>query len=291
MKKGIVEKAGAVVITIFVLGILFLSVPAQAFTLGLDFPSKKLTRGDNINFKVTVKLESNDEVNVTTFLLRLIGPFTSNCKFDRDGNIIIGCKGMTIEKVTDPDTCAPGYGYCYNYGNKKNFHYKISLDTTEYYAGKYRTSATAYSGNKVLTAQEGDELTIDPIEEVASLYESCSIRAKDGNAYIEDTNYGQSNKLNFYLAGPKARKGEGFVNGQKGRTTYNFKFKVNDIIDKDSNLTIISVTGKYKVGIGAFKNENAVIVLNKKKSTVNIIGENVNIAYMNINFMNGCEWA
>ncbi len=168
-------------------------------------------------------------------------------------------------------------------------NYKITYNTSVYFAGKYKTSLVVFSGNNPINSMDGDEINVlfNCTNGTCKPDKYCSIRAKNGDASVDETEFGEKNKINFYLPQKGARPGEGYITGQKGRTTFSYKFVVGNILEKDANHTAISVFGKYKVGIGPEKEEKSVLVLDKLNGRLDVLGEEVQIAYMDVNFKNG----
>jgi hypothetical protein len=288
MKKEIVKKVLAGIITFSVLIILIVSAPASAYILNLQFPSKELTKGEQIKFHASIDIEPEDNPTIDYVQLKLAGPIVVNCKFYVNGSIISGCRGITIEKIK-VDTCDEGYdyGYCYGYESKKKLKYEIMLDSSTYIVGKYNSIFSLYSNKKEIAKISGETLTVNAVKPKKNI-KSCSIRAKDGSSMIEGSDFGTNNKINFYVPIVGARSGEGFITGQKGRTTLSYNFKVKDIVENDENHTAISVTGKYRIGIGKEQIEDAIITLDKRNNKIDVFGENINIVYMNVNFKDGC---
>ena len=86
----------------------------------------------------------------------------------------------------------------------------------------------------------------------------------------------------------RARNGQGYIMGQKGRTTYSYKFVVDKIIENDKTHAVIAVSGKYKVGIGKQIIEKSIVIFDKKNNQLNVIGKNLNIEYMDVSFKDSC---
>lgn len=269
---------------------LLVSAPAQAFVLGLDLEDIIVNKGDIVDFEASIKVEPDDTVNISSIVLKLDGPLDINCKFKTDGDIISECKGIQIKKISSSDDCYGYDGYCYGYDggyapeDEKNFMYKISINTSLYFAGKYKTSLAIYSGNKLIGQKKQGSIQINA---KVSL-KDCSIRAKKGDSIIEGESFGDNNKINFYISRRGSKTGQGYITGQYGRTTFSYKFSVKNILEDDANHTDIEVSGKYRVDLKGDKTEKSVIVLDKKNHKLTVVGENVNIEYMDVNFKEGC---
>jgi hypothetical protein len=142
------------------------------------------------------------------------------------------------------------------------------------------------SGNKILSTISGKTLNVlFPGYQIQT--KSCSIRAKNGEASADKAEFGQANKLNFYIPQKGARSGTGYITGQKGRITFSYKFKVVDSIERDVNHTAVSVSGKYRVGLGKETVEKSVILLDKVNGRLDVLGDNIEIKYMDVNFNEG----
>jgi len=315
IQKRKVTKIFALTITLGILVTLIISAPAHAYILRLDVNQKTVNKGDIVSFDASIQVEPLDRANITSIQLKLMGPLDIICSFKPNGEIIEGCNGITIERVSNCSVYGgysgydgygkvyvdSGYGYSgygsYGYGNcgygyeedNSEMNYKITYNTSVYFAGKYKTSLVVFSGNNPINSMNGDEINVlfdcGPKGCIPDKY--CSIRAKNGDASVDETEFGEKNKINFYLPQKGARPGEGYITGQKGRTTFSYKFIVGNILEKDVNHTAISVFGKYKVGIGPEKEEKSVLVLDKVNGRLDVLGEEIQVEYMDVNFKNG----
>jgi len=283
-RKRVFLRLLSIFITLSVVISLFLSAPAEAFILGINIPGGQIEKGQVITSKLTVKSEPNDgEVSFINF--KLVGHKTFDCQFDVNGSIIKGCEGISINKTSSSMYSGYGYGYV----TETDLEYELTMDTGKFYPDTYSTFLIVQSGNKN-KKQRGSDLKI--INSSPSVpIKDCSLRAKNGAASIENVDFGSSNKINFYVPVKSARSGEGYITGQKGRNTFNYKFDIDEVIENNNDRTVIAVSGKYRVGIGNYVDEKSVITLEKKKNMINVIGDNVNIVYMDVEFKDGCTVA
>lgn len=169
------NKLLATTLTIFLLAILIVSSPANAFILSLNSDKATVDTGEDVVFNADININSNTDKNLPVYqlVLELDGPEHVSCEFRPDGTIISGCKGITIERIGGPSV-GYGYGYGYYYGFLYNFgygygyngqlNYKITLHTDDYLAGEYSTKLYAYIDGKVFS-QTGQTLTINEAEE------------------------------------------------------------------------------------------------------------------------------
>ncbi len=111
--------------------------------------------------------------------------------------------------------------------------------------------------------------------------DSCSVRAKGGNATVNGINFGSNNKLNFYSI-TSIEQGQGEFSSQLGRKFFSFKFKVNQTIENSNKmleLEIYNTKTKEKMILEFDKIENLIKILDNKFS----------VESMNINFLKGCS--
>jgi len=252
---------------------LLFSGPAQALNLNLEISEKEIIKGEKTNFFVRVDMES-ENLSIDYLSLNLIGPIETECKFKTNGEIIENCDGIIIEKIK---TNKYGYGY---EEDKKILNYKITLDSNEYFAGVYEIFLYVYTKDKVYM-KEGGSIEIKPTQ-TPFLDGGCSIRAKNGIVEVGDRNFSKINKINFYIPERKARKGQGFFTAQDGRIRLSYKFKIEDVLEKDNNHTVILVRGDYKIGKENKKSEKSVFVIDSKNKILEVIGKNIKIKYEEI---------
>lgn len=279
----------AIFLTIIILGVLVISGPANAFSLSLNVPFEGIQRGKIVSFIASVNLDQDEKVDINYLTLKLNG--TSNiigrkdlvlCKFKPDGDLmnVNACKGIKIEKIE-----IGNYGYGYD-THKESYVYNITIDTDEYLPGIYKTGLSILSKGEFYE-QDGNDLNIISNATLPPL-KDCSIRGKDGITFVEEKDFGNKSKINFFIPLKNARSGTGYITGQKGRTTFSYEFTVNDVIDDGRNSTIIVVDGKYKIGIGKEKNEKSFIILDKNNNKISVLGENINVVFNDIDLKNKC---
>ncbi|MFA7707678.1 MAG: hypothetical protein WCX73_01900 [Candidatus Pacearchaeota archaeon] len=152
-KKESKVRIFSLVLTAFILGLLIISSPANAFTLTLTSNDNKVEKGDVIVFTATVDVNSEtDEIQNLT--LDLEGPEDQTCIFNTNGVILSGCKGISITKL-ESAVYGYGYGYGYMYSAGK-FQYRIRLDTDKYKTGTYSTKLIIKTTSQTLSKDSDD---------------------------------------------------------------------------------------------------------------------------------------
>jgi hypothetical protein len=287
IQKRNISKFLAIAITLGVLITLILSGPAQAYTLKLDSSTNSVEKKDKVYFTASMKIDSNEFLNINYFVLHLDNSKDFICKFKVNGEIIRGCNGINITQISSAPY-VKGYGYSYAGYNNGEFKFNITLDTKKYPIGTYKTSFDAIINGTVIK-QGGSDLTItNPL--LNKTLKDCSIRAKgeglDLNTETQDMIFG-GNKLNFYIPLENAVKGSGYITGQLKRTTFEYKFKTLKVLENNADSLFVYVLGDYKVGLGSRIQQDAVIYLNKKTQKVSIIADNINIENMDVTFIKG----
>lgn len=146
-------------ITGFILAVLMFSAPANSYILNLTSDKTDVSKGGEITFNTGVSISSSESSNVqnlTLYLIGLNGISDYSCVFDVNGAVLSGCSGMIITRTGN---LSYGYGYGYGYGASGTLSYKITLDTTNYNTGEYRTRLNVIiNGNSYV--QDGQTITI-----------------------------------------------------------------------------------------------------------------------------------
>ena len=277
MKKETGIKVIAIFITLFIVIILLLTGPANAYILGLNVLNKEVFKGENINFTASTQIEIGEFLKIDYFILKLNGPMSVECMFHTNGSIINSCPGITIKNISS----AP-YNFGYGYGTGL-FEYNITLDTSYYFPGQYSTSLVLVdNGNRI--EQSGDNITIKTmIDELLG----CSIRAEDGNLMAEGMDFGDG-EISFYIPLGNADVGEGHLTGQKGRNRLSYDFNIIDILINTPGYAEILVSGKYKIGRGAETPETSIIHFDKISNQITLTGTNVLLGTSDIGTRSRC---
>jgi len=161
-----------------VLLILILIGPAQGFTLLLNLDNTTPNQGELVVFTAEIDVPTGERLPISQLTLSLEGPEKAECKFLPNGQILEGCKGISIAPIQSPSYGYGynyGYGYTYGHGYSHGYNwgysygytqgklvYTITLDTTHYQAGIYSTLFTVKIKNNEFT-KSGNNLTIKPL--------------------------------------------------------------------------------------------------------------------------------
>ena len=315
MKKESLIKIGISSITVIVLFILVFSSPAQAFLIGLTTTDSIVSKGDIINFIASLKIDSDEFVNVDYVNLKINNSnSTSDCKFLLNGTIFSGCEWITITPFASSADYGYGYGYIYgyevgygyaddsNYGyeagygynprygygygwNDGTLKYNITLDTTNYAVGTYQTFLEIKTSDKI-TVQNGTTITITLPPE-SNYSKECSLRATSGTVIVEDKVF-STNSLNFHVSTKNAQRGGGSISSQTGRDRFTYSFKIKEDLFEDKDKLVVLVSGKYRVGRTNDSVETSILTLDKKTKKVSIIGPKINAQNLDVSFMMGC---
>jgi hypothetical protein len=308
-KKGLLNKINnkkiiAGFLTLTILSLLVLSGSAQALIVKFLISSGKIVdRGEILMFNLSVESERDKPEMINHLILRLEGPRDYECKFKKDGEKIKGCEGVTIIAIPiscdpyaydpyDPD-CSVSYNAYdpYNpyssYPTSDRVHYIITLNTSTYAPGTYKTEIMIYGTEN--TIEEGEDVQIRSIGN--DIFDICSIRADKGTLTVGELDLGTSNKLSFYKTRPDGRSaniGQGSLKGQSRRDRLNYGFKIKEVLENTKDHAIIAIEGNYRIGRNGLKKEKSIIEIDKKKRKLNLNGLDVNVNYMNVQVIEGC---
>src|SRR3989338_2614627 len=162
--SGFKAKIMSSFITALILSLLVLLGPVEALSLNLSLNTSNVEKGQTVEFTADIDIDSSETLDIKEIILELSGPETISCKFSPEGDIISGCKGISISRIS---TSQFGYGYGYNFGygygygyNQGKLQYKITLDTSDYLAGTYTTILKANIANQSFS-KSGSPLTIN----------------------------------------------------------------------------------------------------------------------------------
>jgi len=125
----------------------------------------------------------------------------------------------------------------------------------------------------------------------------CSLRASGGIANLNGSIYDRRNKLSFNFN--SFGKGDGSLTAQDGRERLSISFKINNIINRTSEILLFEANGNARAN-----NENAdldnldlIFMLNKTSNKISVIesknlisnfSNNFSIKDMKVRFMEGC---
>lgn len=268
----------AIAITLFIIGIILVSGPANAFTMGLVLSDSKVEKGDDINFQTSVKINSNEYIDIDYFVIKINGPKTIECKFNVDGTKISGCSGITIEQIS-----AAPMGYGYQGYNDGEFKFKIILNSDNLNTGDYYANFYFIVNNK----QSEKQRTIK--FQIIEPFQGCSLRASDGEIKMNGKDVTAKDQLTVYVPMNRAKDGTGSLSGQIGRDRFTYTFNVKNIIENTKEKLIIQTEGLYKNSLkDKEKKEIGKIILDKKNNIVSFEGGSLKIENMKIDFQQGC---
>lgn len=108
--------------------------------------------------------------------------------------------------------------------------------------------------------------------------DSCSVRARNGNAVYNGNDFGTNNNINFYSV-TSIEQGQVGLKMQNKRKSLSMKFKVSQTLENSDNLLKLELTGK----------ENAILEYDKTNNVVKITGDDFEINNMQVYFSNGCS--
>lgn len=143
------------ILTAFVLVMLAVAGPASAWTASLLIPDSEIAQGEKVEFVVEVDLTQEEFNNLDKLVLNLAGPENYTCEFDVEGNKLIACEGMDIEKISAFNF---SFGYGYGYGSGV-LAFNISLNSNNLEVGNYSSEIVVVAdGNE--DAEAGDDFEI-----------------------------------------------------------------------------------------------------------------------------------
>lgn len=268
----------ATALSIAIITLLFALGPVGAFFLELTVSDTSPMSGEVIIFMVSAEVEAGEFIPIDRFILRLNGKEDIECVFLPNGTIVSDCEGISIKNVSSSSKEFDGYGYGFTEGLLK---FNITLDTSFYSTGKYKTKIIAIHDGEE-TEFKGDDIFIN-----SEIKNMCSVRAEDGLLEVDDKVF-EKVKLNYHIPLKKAHDGKGFLTGGKGKNRFTYKFEVKNILENNAqNLTALT-KGTYKINRKAEKKTEAIIKLDKKSKKVEITDTNISAENLMVTFMRGC---
>ncbi len=288
----------AVLVTIGIIAVLFITGPAQAVILKIEIPQKEIFKGSILNIMPLIEIEDSEIVNVDYIVFELNGPEDIECRFLPNGSVISGCSGIKIELLNITDF-GYGYGYLYNNGRgygygygfmKGNLRYNLTIDSKKLKIGEYETMLSVFINEKKAFEKKGDNIRIK--NKPPRLSNRCSIRAFDGKLNITDKEF-SNNRISFYISSRDPIMGKGSLSGQKGRERFNYKFKIMEILENNVTSLVVKVNGDYRVGRnGSVKRTpaEAILTFDRIHNKIILSGDKINTKSMIINFIEGCEF-
>ncbi len=172
-------------ITFLVIFLLLIAGPVNALTLALGSNASTVAKGAKVEFTADIDINSTETLSINEISLELSGPESVTCKFSSQGDIISGCKGLSISRISAP---VFGYGYGYNFGYSYGYgytngklQYKIILDTSNYKEGIYSTALNVQVENNSFS-KAGNSLAINsPIQTSQNANSNTNSNNNDDN--------------------------------------------------------------------------------------------------------------
>lgn len=262
------------IVTLAVLFLLVASGPANALILEILLPQTEVTQGETTNFIITADSENPSET-VDSFSLTLKNNLIEYvCKFRTDGIILEGCNGFTIEKILEE------FGYGYGYNNLEKISFNLTLNTGEILAGNYQVYIETLGSPS--TEARGTDLRV--LENRLGI-PYCSIRGARGVLSVDGSEI-TNNRINFYVSSESAVPGEGFLIGKKGRETFTYRYNFVRVLHNEQDNIQILVTGKFRIGLGEERTENAIITIGDR--FVEVEGQTFRAEDLRLTFRKGC---
>jgi hypothetical protein len=100
--------------------------------------------------------------------------------------------------------------------------------------------------------------------------EKCSVRATGGSLDINEQDFGEKNKISFYIPNGNAEKGTGSLSGRINRDRFSLKFNVNEILETNSEILRFSAEGQGRLNRQKIDFGNIIVELNKTSNKVSI---------------------
>lgn len=263
-----------------VIAFLLLSSPAAAYILGLKVSNEVVEKGKSVKLSADIDMEDGQlPSDINYIALKIKGPKDSAiyCRFLKNGIPISGCENIDIKVQGQGE-----YGYCggYGYGNCK-LKYKFELETTGLEVGNYLTVLVLVLENGKTVENPGENFTVFVPNK------TCSVRAGKGNVNVKDKEF-KNAKVSFFVPLKSARNGEGSLVSGTGRNRLSYNFKVEQIISNDMEELKLQVAGKYKIGMGPYINERAVLTLDKATNKIRISGKDIYGEDLRVSFKQNC---
>ncbi len=273
-------KFSAILVSVLVIGSLYLIGGVDAFNIDLDALDHDVVIGSIVNFVANIQVDEGEEVEIDYLVLDLDGPVSISCTFLPDGTKITSCNGINIEKISGD------YGYGYGYGvSGTNLTYNITIESGQFPFGNYQSRLFILSSSEQFST-EGPEIIIRNQE--ANL-ERCSVRAEDGMGTVEGMNLSGKSKLNFNIPASEATSGQGSLTIQAGSKRFSYGFDILDVLSNSATNSTILVEGEYRLNRNTKVTEKATITIDKKNNKVSVVGKDFSFKNMDVSLIQGCR--
>jgi len=281
------KKIISIFITLSILLLLFMAGPVKAFFLNFVIVDDDIVQGEMLDLQIAVEIRDGEILDIQKITLILDGPQQVFCEFLPNSTLINSCPGIQIRQTETSEYqygYGYGYGYSYGYGYDQGFlpgtvKYNVTIDSASLSPGNYISQYYITLPTTELESSE-KEITIRVPEAV----QSCSVRATNGVAELDDETYTNRNRLNLYVPSGKASGGRGSFTAQNGNRI-SYSDNVHGAQQVGPSQIKFYVSGEIrKRGIPSYE-ESAIIILNKATSTISVQGETINVENMKVNFL------
>ena len=264
-------------LVIFILGMIIYAGPANA--LIVEMMLSKNDYEETIKLNLNIEADDNELVKIEEIVFHLKNFHQTKCRFSLEGEIIEGCENIEII-ARNRSEYGYGYGYGYGYNLGKNFfEYELTINSSNLLPGKY-------SAEFIIISEEVQQ-NIEKEFEIKGIFEKCSLRAKNGFVFNNETIFQERTLLNFKIHDENARGSGGYLVSQDNKNRFSYNFDVKGILKNTENELIISVFGEKKIN----RNNsfgNAIIYIDKIEKKARIEGDDFYADDMDVSFLRGC---
>ncbi|HLD97848.1 MAG TPA: hypothetical protein VI815_00825 [Candidatus Nanoarchaeia archaeon] len=284
--KGFNSKVIALMVSIFVISILIIAGPADAFTLGVSVKNKEVNLGQKADLFVSSQLGENEIIDVQKFELVIFDSEKSfSCEYLPNGTFISECDGFSIidnSMVNETNIIGYGYGYGYQTFKGGKLGYNISIDTNVLGSGIYNVKIIMTLEDEVRESSGGELFVID-----VNGLKGCSLRASNGIVEINDLDSGR-NRLSLNVPLQNAAAGRGSLQAQVKKSRVMYDFRVVGTLENSPTSALIFVKGNYRENRTNLTSETAVIYLDKINKEISIAGNKIDAQNMIVTLMRRC---
>lgn len=121
-----------------------------------------------------------------------------------------------------------------------------------------------------------------------NLYSGCSLRATNGQTYINNNSFSGENKFSMQITTGKSTKGSGTFLSQIGRERMTYKFKVNQATLISGHTIWVNVSGTFTDSNKNKFKEDAIILLDRRMNDINITSTSIFAKNMNALSLRRC---
>jgi hypothetical protein len=264
----------ATAITFVLLTILILSGAAEAFILSLKLSDSFPDPGELVSLTINAEIEKSEILQINSFTLDFDGPTDLQCYFLPNGTIISDCDGINIVLIKNT---SQQYGYTFGEGT---LSYNITFNSSILDEGEYNVRLLANLPN---TQFESAAKRLIIVPSGASKVQRCSLRGKDGEAYLNDEFLSSNNKLSLGVQDERAKKGEGYITLHSYKNKLYYTFNINRSYKINSHLYIIYISGNVQKNRDGSFHEDAIVIFDANTLKADVLGNSIKVYDMNIN--------